>query len=99
MRLGTDIRYARNFAGEDGGRRIVIITPRIIGFREEVNNPRTTDYPFSVFEMRFDGAGNGQGKLAYGTKIMFDKKKNNVELENYGTEPVRLNNLKLEVKK
>ena len=99
MRLGTDIRYARNFAGEDGGRRIVIITPRIIGFREEVNNPRTTDYPFSVFEMRFDSAGNGQGKLAYGTKIVFDKKKNNVEIENYGTEPVRLNNLKLEVKK
>jgi hypothetical protein len=99
MRLGTDIRYARNFAGEDGGRRIVIITPRIIGFREEVNNPRTTDYPFSVFEMRFDRAGAGQGKLAYGTRILFDKKKNNVELENYGTEPVRLNNLKLEVKK
>ena len=98
MRLGTDIHYARNFAGEDGGRRIVIITPRIIGFREEVNNPRTTDYPFSVFEMRFDRAGSGQGKLAYGTRIVFDKKKNNIELENYGTEPVRLNNLKLEVK-
>ena len=99
MRLGTYIRYARNFPGEDGGRRIVIITPRIIGFREEVNNPRTTDYPFSVFEMRFDSAGKGQGKLTYGTKIVFDKKKNNVEIENYGTEPVRLNNLKLEVKK
>ena len=34
MRLGTDIRYAMNFPGEDGGRRIVIITPRIIGFKE-----------------------------------------------------------------
>ena len=34
MRLGTDIRYAMNFPGEDGGRRIVIITPRVIGFRE-----------------------------------------------------------------
>ena len=99
MRLGTDIRYARNFTGEDGGRRIVIITPRIIGFREEVNNPRTTDYPFAFFEMRFDRAGNGHWKLSYGTRIMFDKKKNNVELENYGTEPVRLNNLKLEVRK
>ena len=64
MRLGTDIRYARNFAGEDGGRRIVIITPRIIGFREEVNQPRTTDYPFSLFEMRFDAEGKGQGKDA-----------------------------------
>jgi len=99
MRLGTDIRYARNFAGEDGGRRIVIIAPRIIGFREEVNQPRTTDYPFSLFEMRFDSQGKGQGKMAYATKIAFDKKKNNVELENYSSEPVRLNNLSLEVKK
>jgi hypothetical protein len=99
MRLGTDIRYARNFAGEDGGRRIVIITPRIIGFREEVNQPRTTDYPFSLFEMRFDADGKGQGKMAYATKITFDKKKNNVELENYASEPVRLNNLELEVKR
>jgi len=99
MRLGTDIRYARNFAGEDGGRRIVIITPRIIGFREEVNQPRTTDYPFSLFEMRFDSAGKGQGKMAYATKVTFDKKKNNVELENYSSEPVRLNNLELQVKK
>jgi hypothetical protein len=99
MRLGTDIRYARNFAGEDGGRRIVIITSRIIGFREEVNQPRTTDYPFTLFEMRFDADGKGQGKMAYATKITFDKKKNNVELENYSSEPVRLNNLELEVKK
>jgi len=99
MRLGTDIRYARNFAGEDGGRRIVIITSRVIGFREEVNNPRTTDYPFSLFEMRFGADGKGQGKLAYATKITFDKKKNNVELENYSSEPLRLINLELEVKK
>ncbi len=99
MRLGTDIRYARNFAGEDGGRRIVIITPRVIGFREEVNQPRTTDYPFSLFEMRFDAAGKGQGKMAYATKITFDKRKNNVELENFTSEPVRLNNLRLEERK
>lgn len=99
MRLGTDIRYARNFAGEDGGRRIVIMTSRVIGFREEVNQPRTTDYPFSIFEMRFDSQGKGQGKMSYATKITFDKQKNNVELENYASEPVRLNNLSLEVKK
>ena len=99
MRLGTDIRYAMSFAGEDGGRRIVIITPRVIGFREQVNQPRTIDYPFTLFEMRFDKAGNGEGKMAYGTQILFDKKKNNIVLENYSSEPVRLNQLKLEVKK
>jgi hypothetical protein len=99
MRLGTDIRYAMSFAGEDGGRRIVIITPRVIGFREQVNQPRTIDYPFTLFEMRFDKAGNGEGKMAYGTQILFDKKKNNIVLENYSSEPVRLNQLKLEVRK
>src|SRR5215469_4631444 len=43
MRLGTDIRYARSFPGEDGGRRIVIMTPRVIGFNEARNQPRTID--------------------------------------------------------
>jgi hypothetical protein len=99
MRLGTDIRYAMSFPGEDGGRRIVAITPRVIGFREQVNQPRTADYPFTLFEMHFDRSGKGQGKMAYATRINFDKKKNNIELENYSSEPVRLNNLVLEVRK
>ena len=99
MRLGTDIRYAMNFPGEDGGRRIVVITPRVIGFREAANQPRTADYPFSLFEMRFDKAGKGEGRMAYATQISFDKKKNAIELENYSSEPVRLNNLVLEVNK
>jgi hypothetical protein len=99
MRLGTDIRYAMNFAGEDGGRRIVIITPRVIGFREARNQPRTVDYPFTLFEMRFNKDGRGEGRMAYAAQITFDKKKNTIELENYSSEPVRLNNLELEVKK
>ena len=99
MRLGTDIRYAMNHPGQDGGRRIVVITPRVIGFRETVNQPRTVDYPFTIFEMRFDKSGKGEGKVAWGTQIRFDKKNNNIELENYSTEPVRLNNLVLSVKK
>jgi hypothetical protein len=99
MRLGTDIRYAMNFPGEDGGRRIVIITPRVIGFRESVNQPRTVDYPFTLFELRFDKSGKGEGRMAYATQLNFDKKKNTVEIENYSSEPVRLNNLELEVRK
>ena len=99
MRLGTDIRYAMSFPGQDGGRRIVIITPRVIGFREARNQPRTYDYPFTLFEMRFDKAGKGEGRMAYATQIRFDKKTNSIELENYSSEPVRLNNLELEVRK
>ena len=99
MRLGTDIRYAMNHSLPDGGRRIVIITPRVMGFAELRNQPRTVDYPFTMFQMHFDKAGNGEGRMAYATQIAFDKKKQQIELENYSSEPVRLNQLKLEVKK
>jgi hypothetical protein len=99
MRLGTDIRYAMSYPGEDGGRRIVIITPRVIGFREAADKPRTYNYPFTLFEMRFDNSGKGEGRMSYATRINFDKKKSAIELENYSSEPVRLNNLTLEVRK
>ena len=97
MRLGTDIRYAMNHPGPDGGRRIVIITPRVIGFQEARNQPRTIDYPFTLFEMRFDKAGKGEGKYAVMLQINFDKNKKVIELENYSSEPVRLQNLELKV--
>ena len=99
MRLGTDIRYARSLPGEDGGRRIVIMTPRVIGFNEARNQPRTIDYPFSLFEMHFKNDNSGEGRMAYGTQIRFDQRNNNIVLEHYTSEPVRLNQLTLEIRK
>ena len=99
LRLGNPLRYTWQTPGEDGGRRIVIATDRYIGFEEARNQPRTIDYPFTLFEIRVNKAGEGEGKMAVATKISFDKKKNAIELENYGSEPVRLNNLKVKVKK
>ena len=60
------------------------------------NQPRTVDYPFTLIEIHLNRDGEGQGKMAYATKITFDKKKNTVELENYSSEPVRLNTVKVE---
>ena len=98
-RLGTPIRYAMNHPGPDGTRRVVTLTDRVIGFREARDQPRTIDYPFTLMEMRFDASGKGEGRMASHTMITFDKKKNVIELEYYSSEPVRLNELKLEVKK
>jgi hypothetical protein len=98
MRLGTEIRYAMSTALPDGGRRIVIMTPRVIGFQELRNQPRTVDYPFTLFQMQFDKNGKGDGRMAYGTKIEFDKKKQVIDLENYSSEPVRLNQLQLKTR-
>ncbi len=54
------------------------------------------DYPFTLVEIRLDKDGKGEGKASVATKITFDKDKNQVELENYSSEPVRLNNVKVE---
>ena len=99
LALGLDVRYAWQVAGEDGGKRIVLAFDRYIGFQEARTQPRTIDYPFSLIEIRVNSAGEGEGRFAVATKISFDKDKNQIELENYSSEPVRLNNVKIKVKK
>jgi len=99
LALGNDLRYAWQTSTPEGGRRIVIATDRYIGFQEARAQPRSIDYPFTLFEIRVNKDGTGQGKMAVATKITFDKKKNTVELENWSSEPVRLNNVKVSVQK
>ena len=67
-----------------------------MSFAEVRNQPRTVDYPFTLIEVRLNKDGKGQGKMAYATKITFDKNKKTIELENYSSEPVRLNEVTLE---
>ena len=97
-RLGWDLRYAWHELLPDGGERIVIATDRQMSFREVTNNPRTTDYPFLLIQIHLNKDGKGEGKMAAFTQITYDKKKNVMEIENYGTEPVRLNNITTEKK-
>jgi hypothetical protein len=99
LSLGLDLHYAWQAPLEDGGRRIVLATDRYIGFEEARSQPRTVDYPITLIEIRVGKDGKGQGKLAYATKISFNKKANQLEIENYSSEPVRLNNVEVKVKK
>jgi hypothetical protein len=98
LALGLDIRYARQTPLPEGGRRIMLAMDRYIGFAEARNQPRSIDYPFTLIEIRTDKDGKGQGKMSIATKINFDKKKKVIELENYSSEPVRLNNVEVKVK-
>ena len=90
--IGYDLRYARQMPGEDGGRRIVLITDRPIGFWEARNRPRTIDYPFTLVEMRIDGDGRGEGKLSIATKITLNG--DVLVLEDYANQPVMLNDIR-----
>jgi hypothetical protein len=92
--LSYDLRYARELPGPDGGRRIVLATDRPISFWEATNQPRTTDYPFLLIEMRLDKNGNGQGKLSLASKLTISD--DVLVIENYANQPVMLNNIKEE---
>jgi hypothetical protein len=95
-RLGWDLRFAMETPGEDGGRRILIATDRVMSFAEIRNQPRTVDYPFLFIDLRLNKDGEGVGKMAVATQLTFDKKKNTIVFENYSSEPVRLQQVKVE---
>jgi hypothetical protein len=94
--LGWDLHFASHVPGEDGGERIVIATDRPMGFRELWNQTRSVEYPFTIVEMRVDRSGQGDGTMSLATKIIPDKTNNIVTLENYGTQRIRLQQVKRE---
>jgi len=95
--LGYDLRYAQQTPLPDGGRMIVIATDRPIGFWEATHQPRSIDYPFTVIQMKLDRDGNGSGTLSYATRIVAHEN-NVIELEDFATQPIMLNNIRAEPK-
>jgi hypothetical protein len=91
-RTGWNLRYAWHEAQPDGGERVVLCVDRYMSFAEIQNQNKSIDYPFTLIEIHLGKDGKGEGKLGALTMITYDKKKNSIEIENYGTEPVRLNN-------
>ena len=89
--LAWDLRYARQFKGDEGGRRIVLVTDRPIGFREARNSSRSMDYPFSILEIRLNAKDEGEGKIFGGSKIYVEK--GELVVENWGTQPTRFNQI------
>ena len=98
--MGVDLKYAYSTQLPDGTRRVVVGADRNLTFREAAKNNRSEKYDFAVAELHFpkDG-GSGEGKLAPATLIKIDKETNQIELENYQAQPVRLKGIKSKVSK
>ena len=92
-RLAWDLRYARQNPLDDGGRQIILATDRPIGFWEARNQGRSMDYPFTILEVRLNKEDKGEGKMLAGTQVYIDPKSKSIVLENYGQQPVRLNEI------
>ena len=91
--LGWDLYFARETPMADGTRKIVVATDRPMSFWEVRNAGRSTDYEFSLAEIRLPAEGKGQGKAIPMAKLSFNKEKNTLEIENYEQQPVKLNEI------
>ena len=98
-RLGWDLRYAWRAPLEEGGTRLVLGTDRPMSMAEIRNQPRSVDYPFTFIEIHVPREGKGEGRATGATQVIFDKKKNMIELERYSAGTVLLNEVTVEAKK
>jgi hypothetical protein len=78
------------------GRRILVATDESLGFGERIVERSPVEPEVTLLEMRFDGDGNGTGKLAPAMKIVYDQKTKLVELDDYASQPVRLSDIRSE---
>jgi hypothetical protein len=92
--LGWDLRFARQTKLDEGGRQILLGTDRPIPHWEAREQPRSFDYRFTVLDIRLDKENRGEGKLLADTKLIVDRKTNNLVLEHYDIQPVRLNEIR-----
>jgi hypothetical protein len=89
--IGYDIRLSMQEPGKDGGRRVLLVTDRPVGFGEATSRPRSMDYPFTVIDMQIPAEGYGQGTMSIAAKIIPAGK--TILVENYDTQPVQLNRI------
>ena len=86
--LGYEIRAAFTFQGRDNRRRIILVTDRYVTFGEAAARPRSMDYPFTVFDMRVDDSGVGEGQILVATSLGFDR--SGIVMEEFLNQPLRL---------
>ena len=89
--IGYDLRLALEEPGKDGGRRVLVVTDRPVGFNEATARPVSIDYPFTVIDMQIPPKGFGQGTMSIAAKIIPAGR--TVLVENYDTQPVQLNRI------
>ena len=75
---------------------VVIITDRALSFYELKNAPRSRDYPFTVIRFQLNSQGRGQGDILLATKISGDKATKDIAFENFGSTPLKLQNVRRE---
>jgi hypothetical protein len=91
--VGYELRLALDEPGKDGGRRVILVTDRPVGFAEATNRPHSLEYPFTVIDMQLPAEGRGQGTMSLAAKIIPAGR--TILVENYDTQPITLNRIEI----
>jgi len=95
---GYAVRYAGKVTRPDGIERIILITSRRLGATNDLWKPAVpgapSTYDFSVIELRLNAKGEGEGKASLMGKVVPDAVAKIVTLEDYGSLPVVLKNVR-----
>ena len=95
---GYSIKYAYHAALPDGGERIILATDRRLGAYTTAWKPvaatPVTDYEFTLFEIRLDSKGLGEGKSSLTTKVIVDSEAGTLALDGYAATPAILQHVK-----
>ena len=95
-RRSWNIDFAREIKTSKG-RRIVVASQDHLPIGEFPKDVALgTPHRLDVLEFRFDKDGKGVGKLADGSKIVFNKSTKMIEIAKYEAEPVRLADVALQ---
>ena len=89
--LGWDLRYTHENVLPDGTRQIVIATDKPVSFGAAFAGAESTDYPFTLIEMRMKPDRQGEGKMLARSAVI--AKDGKLVLENYGDEPIKLSEI------
>jgi hypothetical protein len=90
--LRYDLHFARQVPNPEGGRKVILFTDRHLAMWEVANSTRSVNYPFTLIQLELSADGTGVGKASIATKIT--QNDNVIELENFDSQPVLLNNVK-----
>ena len=92
QQLPYELRYARQYPTEGGGRRIILMTDRPMAFAERTGASPSRDYPLTWIELQVDANGRGEGSISIAARLRLLG--DILGIEDYANQPAKLNDVK-----
>lgn len=86
---GWPIRYTRELQTSNG-REIVLALDRPVTFSEVYMGSQAQDFDVTLIVLKLDSSGEGEGVASVGTEVMWNNTKDQIEVTNFSSQPIKL---------